>query len=201
MGVKEDLLKVLKWEQLIVSIKNPKTLDQFLESDISTAFLLMGNINNLQGYVQEMKRRNKFVFLHLDMVQGIRNDLEGLKFLSHYIKPHGIITTKKQLIISAKNLGFLTVQRLFLVDSDAVRNGLEITREYQPDFIEAMPGIIPSMCQAIAEKVDQVFITGGLIQNQEQIQTALDHGAFAVSTSNLKLCKDILSKKRGCEET
>ncbi len=197
MKIKKELMNALAKEQLIVSIKHPKGLDQFLKTDLSTAFLMMGNINNLQGYVEAMKRKNKFVFLHLDMVQGIRNDLEGLKFVSHYIKPHGIITTKKQLLTSAKNLGFLTIQRLFLVDTDAVKNGIEVTKEIQPDFIEVMPGLMNSVCEKIVNEVDQTLITGGLIHEQSHIQSALDHGAFAVSTSNLKLCKDYIENRKG----
>lgn len=197
INTKGQLLSVLKDEQLIVSIKTPKAFDEFIKSDITTAFLLMGNINNLQAYVQELKRQGKLVFLHLEMVQGIRVDLEGLTYVANNIKPHGIITTKKQLLASARKLGLLTIQRLFLVDSDATRNGLEISHQFNPDLIEVMPGIIPSMIKKITKTKDKTLITGGLIENEEQIQAALDHGAIAVSTSNVKLCKTFLKGKRG----
>ncbi|WEG13507.1 glycerol-3-phosphate responsive antiterminator [Pullulanibacillus sp. KACC 23026] len=194
MEEKDRILEVLRREQIIFSIKTPKALDHFLESDITIGFLLEGSINNLQNYVKVLKNRNKIVFLHLEKVQGIRVDFEGLQFLSHYIKPHGIITTKKQLIRSAKSLGFCTVQRLFLVDTDAVQNGLQIAKEFQPDFIEVMPGLISCVFGKIKQTIDIPLITGGLISDEEQIQKAINHGALAVSTSRLKLGQAFLDK-------
>lgn len=197
MDSKAKFLMTLKKEKLITSIKTPKVFDEFIESDLTIAFLLMGNINNLQTYVKELKRRNKIVFVHLEMVQGIRVDYEGLQFVANQIKPDGIITTKKQILTLAKKLGFLTIQRLFLVDSDAIKNGLDITEKYQPDFIEVMPGLIPYMIKEITQNIDKTLITGGLIHTKDHIQLALDHGAEAVSTSNIKLCKEFLNERKG----
>lgn len=200
METERQLLEVLEEEKMIVSIKSPKAFDEFLDSPITTGFLLMGNINNLQPYVQELKHRGKIVFLHLERVQGIRVDQEGLSYIATQIKPHGIITTKKQLIASAKKMDLLTIQRLFLVDSDATRNGLEISDQYNPDLIEVMPGIIPTMIEKITEDISKTLITGGLVEHESQIQAALDHGAAAVSTSNIKLCKKFLKREDEARE-
>ncbi len=54
------------------------------------------------------------------MVAGLGKDHEALQFLDKAIKPEGIITTKPSLIKTAKGLGFVTVKRVFLIDSLSV---------------------------------------------------------------------------------
>ena len=82
------------------------------------------------------------------------------------MKPTGIVTTKSSLIQLAKQEGLLTIQRLFLIDPDAVHNGLKSTKEIQPDALEVMPGLIPEMIQQLKKETDLPLITGGLIKIQ-----------------------------------
>lgn len=57
----------------------------------------------------------------------------------------------------------------------------------QPDYIELLPGIIPSMIQEIYERTQIPVITGGLVRTVDNIEEALAGGAIAVTTSNKKL--------------
>lgn len=133
-------------------------------------------------------RENDFmVFVHIEKIGGISFDQEGLQFIAHYVKPDGIITTKANLIKIAKKLNLITIQRCFLVDSDAFRNALEITKEVQPDFVELMPAVIPEMIEKFKTETNLPIITGGLLQNKEQMIRALASGAIAVSTGNPEL--------------
>ena len=175
---------------MIAAIKSPKNLEKFLETDLQTAFLLIGNISVIKRYVDLLKSHHRRVFLHVEKIPGISYDKEGLKFLAKFVKPDGIVSTKSSLIQFAKNEGLATIQRLFLVDTDAVRHGLDTINELKPDALEIMPGIIPDMIHKVTKKTDIPIITGGLIENQQQIQAALENGAMAVSTGTPRLWKN-----------
>ncbi|MDQ0230393.1 glycerol-3-phosphate responsive antiterminator [Metabacillus malikii] len=183
----EDFVRRLKEDQLIASIKSPKSLDLFLETNIQSAFLLTGNISVIKRYVELLKQNNRFVFLHIEKIPGISFDREGLKFIAKFVKPTGIVTTKSSLIQLAKKEGLITIQRLFLVDTDAVENGLQVVNEIQPHALEIMPALIPDMIAKLKRNTNLPIITGGLIQSQDHIDAALNHGAVAVSTSRPKL--------------
>ncbi|MCA0171356.1 glycerol-3-phosphate responsive antiterminator [Bacillus sp. RAR_GA_16] len=193
---------------MIAAIKDPKSFDRFIESDLQSAFLLMGNISVIKRYVDQLKKHDRHVFLHIEKIPGISFDKEGLKFISKFVKPTGIVTTKSSLVQLAKQEGLLTIQRLFLIDTDAVHNGLKSVREIQPDALEVMPGLIPEMIQQLKMETDIPLITGGLIQNRDHIGQALASGAIAVSTGrswlwkkgNLEFKRSEEHEKSGIEE-
>ncbi len=179
----------LNQDRMIASVKTPKSLELFLESDVKVAFLLTGNISVIKKYVELLKKHDRFVFLHLEKIKGISYDKEGLKFIAKFVKPTGIVTTKSSLIQLAKKEGLIAIQRLFLVDTDAVANGLKVVEEIQPDALEVMPALIPEMIEKLKLKTSCPLITGGLIQNQQHIDQALQSGAVAVSTGKNWLWK------------
>lgn len=152
MNKEADFLQQLGQDRLIASIKSPKNLEQFLETEIQAAFLLTGNISVIKRYVDLLKQHNRTVFLHIEKIPGISYDREGLKFLAKFVKPTGIVTTKSSLINYAKQEGLVAIQRLFLVDTDAVAQGLKTVQDIKPDALELMPGLIPEMIEKIVKK-------------------------------------------------
>ncbi|TRY25660.1 glycerol-3-phosphate responsive antiterminator, partial [Geobacillus sp. LEMMJ02] len=107
----------------------------------------------------------------------------------------GIVSTKSTLIQLAKKEKLWTIQRLFLVDTDAVENGLQTIQQVMPDALEVMPGIVPDMVEHLVKQINIPVITGGLIQNRDQMIEALQKGAQAVSTGNPALWK--IAEKEG----
>lgn len=186
---KQAFYKSLCETKKIAAIRDPKSLDQFLRSELKVAILLTGNISVIKRYVDEIKRNDRYVFLHLEKIGGISCDREGLKFIANYVKPIGIVSTKSSLIQLANKVGLLTIQRLFLVDSEALINGIEQVNDSKPDFLEVMPGVIPDVIRDIHQQTHIPIITGGLIKNQEQINLALESGAVAISTAKVGLWK------------
>ncbi|WP_025026421.1 glycerol-3-phosphate responsive antiterminator [Caldalkalibacillus mannanilyticus] len=185
----ERILNELKEQRMIAAIKDPKSLDKFLESNLKVSFLLTGNINVMKSYVSHLQKHDRIVFLHLEKIRGISSDREGLKFISNYVKPDGIISTKANIIKLAKILGIVTIQRLFLIDTEAVEKGMIEINENKPDIIEVLPALalVPPVMESIREQTNTPIITGGLLSNKEQMLQALENGAMCVSTGNSKL--------------
>jgi len=81
------------------------------------------------------------VFLHMDLIKGIGRDKEGIIYLAKKKLCNGIVTTKSNLINIAKKEGLVAIQRLFLLDSAALKTGEQILKHNQPDAVEILPGI------------------------------------------------------------
>ena len=86
----------------------------------------------------------------------------------------------------AKEVGLLTVQRFFALDSQGVSAISEITQAASPDFIEIMPGVIDKIVSRFATGQIPV-IAGGLIETKQEITNALKCGAVAVSSGKQDL--------------
>ncbi|MGJ7036165.1 glycerol-3-phosphate responsive antiterminator [Anoxybacillus eryuanensis] len=184
-------------DQFIATIKQPKHIELFLQTKWRTALLQTGTISVIKRYVELLKAHDRYVFVHIEKIPGISYDKEGLQFLSKFVQPHGIVSTKSTLIQLAKKEKLWTIQRLFLVDTDAVENGLQAVQQVMPDALEIMPGIVPHMVEHLVKQIKIPVITGGLIQNRDQMVEALQKGAQAVSTGNPLLWK--IAEKEGLQ--
>lgn len=189
----KTFVQTLENDRMIAAVKEPKYLEKALSSDIGIIFLLTGNIGVIKKYVDLFQKHGRRVFVHLEKIGGLSTDREGVEFLARFIQPDGIITTRKSMVKLAASFNLLTVQRIFLVDTDAVSRGLESVRQNEPDAVEVMPGLIPEMIEEIRQLTDIPLITGGLLKKREHMVNALKHGAMAVSTGSPHLWKQKLS--------
>lgn len=177
------MLDLLMDAPVIAAVKDNIGLLKALESDCQVIFLLYGTILNVEDLVQQVQGRNKICFVHLDLVEGLSNRdiaVDGIIKLCH---PDGIISTRAPLIRRAQQLGILAIQRMFLLDSMSLQNILTQMESNRPDFIEVLPGIIPSVIQEITEQTSIPLIAGGLIRSKQDVIQALQAGVVAVSTS------------------
>ena len=97
--------------------------------------------------------------------------------------PDGIISTHPNLIRHAHTLGLLTIQRAFVLDSLSLDTLFSQQSLCQPDFIEVLPGIMPPIITEISQKTQTPLIAGGLIRTKQDVLSAMNAGAAAVSTS------------------
>jgi glycerol uptake operon antiterminator len=58
------------------------------------------------------------------------------------------------------------------------------------DAIEILPGLMPKVIRHLAGLTDKPIIAGGLITDRHDVQSALEAGAAAVSTTKLSLVQN-----------
>ena len=174
---------------IIAAINNAQSLDAVLETNIEVIFLLKGNILELQTIIQRVREKKKCIFIHADLVEGLSKDVNGLNYIIDIVKPDGIITTKSHLVKVAKARGLMAIQRLFILDSLNLKTGIESSKSCNPDAIEILPGIMPSVTKEIVEATNKPIITGGLIKSKDDVINSLQSGAIGISTSNQEIWK------------
>ena len=158
-----------------------------LSSPAEVLFYLECNLMTVEQRIRQAHDAGKSIFIHVDLSEGIGKDRTGLTYLAN-CGADGIISTKAQLIRTAKDLGLLTVQRFFALDSQGMGSVLEMLKNTNPHFMEIMPGVIPKVIERLAKGKIPV-IAGGLIETKAEITTALGSGATAISTGRPELWK------------
>jgi glycerol uptake operon antiterminator len=126
----------------------------------------------------------------MDLIQGMKTDEYATEYVCQTFKPFGIISTKGNVIVKAKQNDVVTVQRLFLIDSTSLEKSIKHIERSKPDYIEVLPGIVPKYIQLVKEKTGIPVFAGGLIETKEEVQAALAAGASVITTSNRKLWSD-----------
>ncbi|WP_078551432.1 glycerol-3-phosphate responsive antiterminator [Bacillus alkalicellulosilyticus] len=175
---------MFKKNEIIVSVHDEESLEAVLQEEkIKTIFLLNDNIIDLTETMRKIRHYEKRVFLHVDTVQGLSTDLKGIHYVAEVLQPDGILSTRGQVISSAKRFDLLTIQRLFFIDSNALGTGIKSIKKSNPHAVEAMPGLMPKVIRTLADSIEQPVVAGGLIQQLGEVDAALQAGAVAVSLS------------------
>lgn len=169
---------------IIVSLTDAKDLNKALRAESSVIILIQADICTLDEVVAKLKETDKLIFVHIDLMKGLKRDAAGIEFLANRIGIDGIVTTHANLIRAAQRFGLLTIQRMFILDSASIKQGIRSVQESRPDAVEILPGVaVPHVKDQIIPKIKQLVIAGGVINTEEEILFILKNGAAGVSSS------------------
>ncbi|RSL30512.1 glycerol-3-phosphate responsive antiterminator [Salibacterium salarium] len=174
-------------ETIIPAARTEKEFEKMLDNRHKYNVLLNSHLTQLKSMNQLAKQKEKKLILHADLIQGLGHDQSAAQFLCQQIRPYGLISTRKQVLLTAKKHGLLAVQRMFLIDSSALETSYKIIEEVEPDLIEVLPGRMPDIIREISETTNIPLVAGGFIRNVEEADEAIKAGAVAITTTRREL--------------
>lgn len=182
MNIKE----ILRVYPLIAAAQH-ENLQLAIDSKASAIILINGKLNKLMEPDFQKYNKKKPILLHTDLIKGLSNDKESINFIKRYINPAGIVSTKSTMLRAAKSKGLITVQRIFLIDTNSLKSASENIRENDPDAVELMPAFVYPIFETIKNEIDKPIFLGGLLTKKEQIFDVLKAGADGLSCSKSDL--------------
>lgn len=174
-------------------IKDHKSLEKFIESELKWCILVDFHMNFLQDILNLLHQSNKFGIVHLDLTHGLSSDEYAVQYLAQKLHADGIISTKSKAILMAKKLHVLSIFRVFLIDSQSLEKGISLGESLAPDYIEVLPATTAHAMEKIRKISSQDIIGGGLITSIEDIKSCKESGMSHVTSSSLELCLSINS--------
>ncbi len=188
MGHKHEKIRDLfEISPIITAVKDEQGLEKALKTESPVVFLLFGNICNITGLVDQVKNSGKIAIVHVDLIQGLSSKEVAVDFIHQNTRADGIISTKAPLVRHAMDLGMISGQRTFLIDSMALETTKKQLLTFQPDFMELMPGVMPKILKTVRGYTEIPLVAGGLISDKKDILAAFDAGVDAVSTTREEL--------------
>lgn len=185
-------LHALERKRVIAGIKRAADVQRALAADIKIVFFLTGTIFDLKTLAETMRQappgQRALVFSHVDLLQGIGRDPSGMRFLADEVGIDGILTTRSHLIRAAKEAGLFTIQRFFLLDSEALKTAVNVLTTSKPDAVEMLPALVlPNIWRRFPLDELPPVIAGGLVETEAELRTVLTAPVKAVSTSKQEL--------------
>ncbi|MDP4152443.1 MAG: glycerol-3-phosphate responsive antiterminator [Bacillota bacterium] len=171
---------------IIAAVRNEEHLDAALLSPVSNIFVLNADILNVGRLINKIKNSGKNAILHIDLLEGLGRDNKAVDFIINNIQPDGIITTRTAQIKHLSDKTFV-IQRIFMIDNQSFETGIRTADSLKPDMIELMPGIIPRVISEFAKHTSVPIIAGGMVSTKDDVISALNAGAVAVSTGRSEL--------------
>ena len=173
--------ELLNENPIIAAVKDFDSLQEALESNINIIFILFGDILSVSEISKKIRDKNKIGILHIDLVEGLSSKEVSIKFIKNNTYFNGIISTKANVIKSAKLHGLIAIQRFFIFDTISLNNSKShIISEC--DAIEILPGVIPKVIKKIENCTNKPIVVGDVI-------SALSAGATSVSSSKNSIWK------------
>ena len=182
-------MDAFSFEQILIenpvvgAIRNENDLQKIITSKVRIVFILYGSIINIKQIADTLLAANKIVFVHVDMIDGLRNDQAGIEFIKKHVNPFGIITTKQNNVKYGKHLDLYTILRIFVIDSLSLESGIRNIHSVPPNAVEVMPGVASKIIKSLEKEVHLPIIAGGLINTKKEIIESIGSGAMAISTT------------------
>ena len=183
----EGLLHRLEKRPIIAAVRDPASNRRAIESPVAVISMISTSIFELDDMVKEAHDGGKAVLLHIDLAEGLGRDDAAVRWCVNRLEVDGIISTKPALLKAASELGVITVQRFFMVDSASLAHGRRILKNTPPDLVEVLPAIAPKGIRQLCEALDKPVIAGGLASEPRDVALALQAGARAISTGEESL--------------
>ena len=180
--------KYINENTVIAAVRRSEDFEKAVSSENRIIFDLSPDISDIGEKVKKAHEADKKLFIHLDLASGIGKDKSGILFVKS-LGVDGIISTRTNIIKSAREAGLFTVQRFFAVDSQSVDTVSETQKSSKADMIEIMPGIVSKVISGLKNLINVPIIAGGLIETADEVRDAVRAGATAVSTGKIELWK------------
>lgn len=185
----KDLADILAENPIIPAVKSYKELDICLKSAADIVFVLFGKVTDIDKIAKKIYDSGKIAIIHIDLIEGLSSKEVSIDFIKAYTNAAGIISTKAGLIKYAKNQGLLAVQRFFILDSLSFENAKKQAPVTAADAVEILPGVMPKVIRELSAMSPKPVIAGGLIASKEDVMSAINAGASAVSTTDINVWK------------
>lgn len=182
--MKEEFYQALESYPVVTAVKDYNGLELALETESQVVFILFGNITDIANIVRKVKQKSKIAIVHVDLIEGLGSKEIAAKFIKYNTQADGIISTKANIISAAKDLGLITVQRFFLIDSLSLKNVIKYIESGHADTYEVLPGGMYKIITKLSTIATVPLIAGGLISDKEDVIAALGAGATAISSTD-----------------
>lgn len=186
------------YNRLIIAIPDIKKFEKFLKTDFKNCVLLNIHVSLLEEIIRMAHNEGKRVFLHMDLINGLTNDRYGAEYAIQKLGADGLMSTNPRVCKRAGELGALSVQRIFLLDTHSLEKGLETLKKTEPDFVEVLPGKACELLPVLLERCPNRYMCGGLIMNVDDIEKCFEMGACGVTISKLDVAEEYVC--RGTEK-
>ncbi|MBP0725432.1 glycerol-3-phosphate responsive antiterminator [Bacillus sp. RG28] len=176
-------------QKIIPSIRSVQDLEKMFDFSYRYGVFLDIHISRLRSLYSLARENGKQMFLHIDLVQGLKSDEYATEYICQEIEPFGIISTKGNVILKAKQKKVKAIQRVFAIDSSSIEKSYSMINKINPDYIEILPGVVPKIIKEIKNSTGKQIFAGGLIKTSDEVEQAIEAGASAITTSYIELWK------------
>ncbi|KAA0182760.1 glycerol-3-phosphate responsive antiterminator [Cupriavidus cauae] len=171
---------------VIATLYGVEQVDAFVDSAAEVSIVANVELRKLQPVVATLTQAGKYVIVNIDSCEGLSQDKGGVDYLAD-IGVASLVSTRVATIQRANRAGMVTMQKVFVTDRSTWPRSVKALEQSDPNLVQIMPAPMLAHLPEADRKGLPPIVTSGFVCNQDDIRSALAHGAVAVSTSDRKL--------------
>ncbi|MCA7082744.1 glycerol-3-phosphate responsive antiterminator [Cupriavidus sp. DB3] len=171
---------------VIATLYGVEQVDAFVDSAAEVSIVANVELRKLQPVVATLAQAGKYVIVNIDSCEGLSQDKGGVDYLAD-IGVASLVSTRVATIQRANRAGMVTMQKVFVTDRSTWPRSVKALEQSDPNLVQIMPAPMLAHLPEADRKGLPPIVTSGFVCNQDDIRSALAHGAVAVSTSDRKL--------------
>ncbi len=177
------ILEKLENNPVIPALKEETDIELVVNNHAELVFVLFGDLVSIADIVAKLKQAGKTVFVNVDLISGFSSKDVVADFMKQHTQADGIISAKASLLRHAKEIGFYTVHRFFLIDSfsyHSIGKQMEISKA---DMLNVLPGW-PKVVSWVCEETTKPVIAAGMVCDRKSVNDCLSAGAISICSTN-----------------
>ncbi|MGI3447963.1 transcriptional regulator [Citrobacter freundii] len=182
----KNLGVLLARHPIIMAIYGIEQLKTALSSKAEVCIIANIDLIKLQPVIELLSKAGKYVIVNIDSCNGLSQDKGGIDYVAE-TGAMGLLSTRLQTVQRAKKCGLVTMQKIFVTDRSTWLRSLKAVEQSEPDYVQLMPAQMLPLLSQVDRNVLPPIVASGFVCNEEHAQTALLHGAIAVSSSDSAL--------------
>lgn len=173
---------------VIPSVRRLKSLDLALQMQSPYVLLPNVHIGNLRAFSDLIHKAEKRMMVNADLVRGLSQDKDGIRFLSQMFKVDVVIVANTMRTAILREAGVYTIHRIALIDSLSLDNSLRTVADTTCDAVEIRPAFYGmEYIEKFRQVKDIPYFIAGFIDTAKMIDDARALGFKGITTSKESL--------------
>lgn len=182
-------------QTIIPVLKGIKDCEQAGEYTGDYVIVMDVHLSQLAHCCHLVKQNGKKIFVHLDLIKGLKSDDYAVEYIVNELNVDGVISVKSSVVDRVKRFGKIAIQRIFIIDTQSYQKSIGLIKSSKPDYIEMLPGCLFKMIKRVKKDLGVDVIAGGLIETDEEYHEAIESGAISITTSKETLLNKVRKNK------
>lgn len=165
-----------KLPPIIPSIWTIAQREAAMVSPHSLVHVAGGKLGTIETFIQPLKRAGKNLWVHVDMIAGLKMDVEGLSVIEKLVNPQAIVTSNLSLAGMARKMNKPVVLRVFLHDTQSLQSSLSAIYRIRPNVVCCMPAIVFPYVRQELSTLGIPILVAGLVRSEVLRDELLNQG-------------------------
>lgn len=143
-------------------------------------------LGSITEFVQPLQMAGKRLWVHVDMIAGLKMDREGMSVVATLVEPAAIVTSNVTMARMARDMNKSVVLRVFIHDTQSLDSSLAAIERVRPNIVCCLPSMVFPFVSRELVALRIPLVAAGLVRSAAHRDSLIKLGV-SVEIGNIHL--------------